>query len=240
MYKGMYIAMTGARLRSHEMDNVANNLANVSTPGYKRTSFSSRLYPLLDGRPAEPRAIYQDARAMAHFGEYGIDTSQGVIKNTGNSLDLAVNGEGFFVIQGGGGAFFYTRNGTFSRDRDGFLTTLKGQRVLDTANNPIRMQGNAVNITPDGTVYVDGNMAGRLKLVSLNNLQHVGDSLFSGSEIGPARGEVLQGSIEMSNVNPVRELVGVIMAMRQYEAARRVMQNFDQLAQKTITEIAKV
>jgi len=239
MYKGMYIAMTGARLRSHEMNNVANNLANVSTPGYKKTSFSSRLYPLLDGRPEEPRAIYHDARAMAYFGEYRIDISQGALKTTGNPLDLAVNREGFFVIESGGD-FLYTRNGTFSRDKDGFLTTFNGQKVLNTENRPIRIQGNNINIASDGTVHVDGNMAGRIKLVNLNNIQHVGNSLFSGDEVGPAAGEVLQGSIEMSNVNPIRETVGIIIALRQYEAARSIMQDFDQLARKTVSEIARI
>lgn len=239
MYKGMYIAMTGARLRSHEMDNVANNLANVSTPGHKRTSFSSRLYPLLEGRPEEPRAIYHNARAMAHFGEYRIDMSQGAVRTTGNPLDLAVNGEGFFVVESRGN-LFYTRNGTFSRDVNGFLTTLKGQRVLDTENMPIRIQGNDINISTNGTVYVDGSLAGRLKLVSIDNAQPIGDSLLSGNEIGPAMGQVLQGSIEMSNVNPVREMVGIILALRQYESARRVIQSFDQLAQRTVTEIARV
>lgn len=245
MYKGIYIAMTGAVLRSQELDSVANNLANVSTTGYKRTSFSARLYPLLEGiSQKRQEAVYPDARAMAYFGAYHIDTSEGTIKTTGNPLDLAVNGEGFFAVESKGN-IYYTRNGSFSMNKDGFLVTGSGQRVLDTANKPIRIAGenisiDKINIAPDGNIYVNGNALSKLKLVNLNNIQHVGNSLFSGNEAGASRGEILQGSIEMSNVNPIQEMVGIINALRQYETAQRVIKNLDDLSQRTVSEIAKV
>lgn len=239
MYKGIYIAMTGAVLRKQELDSVANNLANVSTAGYKRTSFSSRLYPLLEGVPQEQKAVYPNARAMAYYGKYHIDTSEGNIKTTGNPLDLAIKGDGFFAIEGKDKTY-YTRNGAFSMNKDGFLVTLSGQRVLDTANKPIRIEGKSVNITPDGNIYVNGNIAAKLKQVNLNNIEHTGGSLFSGNEAGASKGEIIQGSIEMSNVNPIREMVGIITALRQYETARKVMKSFEDISQKVVTEIAKV
>jgi flagellar basal-body rod protein FlgG len=239
MYKGIYIAMTGAVLRRQELDGVANNLANVSTTGYKRTSFSSRMYPLLEGISQEQKAVYPDARAMTYYGKYYIDTSNGNIKTTGNPLDLAISGEGFFAVESKGGTY-YTRNGVFTKSRDGFLVTANGHRVLDATNRPIRIDGEGINISPDGNIYVNGNIAGKLKLVNLNNIRHVGDSLFSGDEVGASKGEVLQGSLEMSNVNPIKEMVGIINALRQYETAQKVIKKFDDLSQRTVSEIAKV
>ncbi len=239
MYKGTYVAMSGAVLRSQELDNVANNLANASTAGYKRTTFSSQLYPLMAGNPQKQDSLYPDARAMSYIGAYHIDASEGDMKMTGNPLDLAIRGDGFFAVEGKGKTL-YTRNGSFSRDKDGFLVTAGGLKVLDTANSPVRAAGETVNISPDGNIYVNGTPAGKLKLVNINAIMHVGDSLFSGAEAGLAKGEILQGNIEMSNVNPVREMVGIISALREYEAAQKVIQNFNDLAQRTVSEIAKV
>ncbi|MBI3592684.1 MAG: flagellar hook basal-body protein [Nitrospirae bacterium] len=239
MYKGVYVVMTGAVLRSQELDNIANNLANASTPGYKRTTFSSALYPLLEGVQDKRDSIYPDARAMAYYGKYSIDASDGNIKSTGNPLDIAIRGDGFFAVEGKGRTY-YTRNGVFSMNREGFIVTGNGMRVLDANNKPIRIEGGNVTVAADGNIYSDGNAAGRLKLVRLNNIQHVGDSLFSGNESGASSGEVVQGVVEMSNVNPVREMVGIISALRQYETAQKVIQNFNDLSQRTVSEIAKV
>jgi flagellar basal-body rod protein FlgG len=239
MYKGIYVALSGAALRSNEMDSVANNIANVNTAGYKRTTFSSRLYPLLEGKTVNSKDfLYSDAKQMTDFGQYGIDKSPGNIKTTGNPLDLAVNGEGFFAVQAQNKTL-YTRNGSFTIDKEGYIATNDGRRVLDTANQTIRVQGNTINVASDGSVYVDGNNAGKLKVAALNNILHVSDSLFSGNETGAANGEVMQGAIEMSNVNPIREMVGVINALRLYESAMGAIKNFDELAQKAVSEIAR-
>jgi flagellar basal-body rod protein FlgG len=197
------------------------------------------MYPLLEGISQEQKAVYPDARAMTYYGKYYIDTSNGNIKTTGNPLDLAISGEGFFAIEDKG-KVHYTRNGAFTMNKDGFLVTANGYKVLDTTNRPIRIDGESINISPDGNIYVNGNIAGKLKLVKLNNIQHVGSSLFSGDEVGASKGEVLQGSLEMSNVNPIQEMVGIITALRQYETAQRVIKNFDDLSQRTVSEIAKV
>lgn len=239
MYKGSYIAMTGAVLRRQELDNVANNLANASTTGYKKTSFSSRLYPLMEGTSQSQSSLYPDARAMSYYGAYSIDTSEGNVKTTGNPLDVAIRGEGFLAVQAEG-EILYTRNGALSMDKEGFITTGNGMKVLDTNNRPIRIEGSSVTIHADGTVYADANQAGRLKLVALAGIQHAGNSLFSGNENGAAKAEVVQGSIEMSNVNPVSELVGLISALREYEAAQKIIQNFQDLSQKTVSELPRV
>ncbi len=242
MYKGIYVAMTGAMLRSQELDNVAQNMANANTAGYKRTSFSSRLYPLLEGVTDKQNTAYPDAKAMAYYGQSSIDTTDGIVKLTGNPLDLACKGDGFFAVQGVGNKIYYTRNGSFSRSKDGLLVDGTGQQVLNTANKPIRIDGSTIQVAADGTVYADGNNSGKIKLVKLDpsTVQHLGNSLFSGTEAGVSGGEILEGAIEMSNVNPIKEMVGIISALREFEVAQKVITNFDTLAEKTVTEIAKV
>ena len=235
MYKGTYIAMTGAVMRSQELDSVANNLANASTAGYKKTSFSSRLYPLLEGTSQRQDSIYPDARAMTYYGAYHIDTSEGNIRTTGNPLDLAVKGDGFFAVESKGKTY-YTRNGSFSMNKDGFMVTGSGQMVLDAANKPIRIAGKNIstaniNIASDGNIYINGNVLSKLKLVNLNNIQHVGDSLFSGNETGASKGEILQGSLEMSNVNVVEELANLIIAQRAYDLNSKAVQASDEMLQ---------
>ncbi len=242
MYKGIYVAMTGAMLRSQELDNVTQNMANSNTAGYKRTSFSSRLYPLLEGVSDKQNAAYPDAKAMAYFGQSSIDTTDGTVQLTQNPLDLALRGDGFFAVQGVGNKIYYTRNGSFSRSKDGLLVDGTGQQVLDTANKPITISGSTIQVAADGTVYADGNNSGKIKLVKLDpsTVQHLGNSLFSGTEAGASNGQILEGAIEMSNVNPIKEMVGIISALREFEVAQKVITNFDTLAEKTVTEIAKV
>lgn len=239
MYKGIYISMTGMSMREYELSSVSNNLANVNTTGYKRQAFASRLYPLLSGRPYEPNAVYQDARAQTYFGTQYIDTSQGALKQTHNPFDLAIQGDGFFSVRQGN-KILYTRAGSFTRDKENYLVTQTGLRVLDENNNPILIEGTKIEIGKDGSISVDGNPVGRIKLVRLNNLRHIGGSLYEGVEIGQANGQILQGWIEGSNVNPVSEMVSLIQAIRNFEFAQRVTLNFDQLAQRAVTDIARI
>lgn len=247
MYKGMYVAATGAVMRSHEMDNVANNLANVSTSGFKRSTFSSRYYPIQEGIAQQQVTVYPDARAMTYFGSARVDTSPGVMQTTGNDLDVMIQGDGYFSVENNGRTF-YTRNGSFGLDRNGFLVTGEGLKVLDRGNQPITIDPTEgrVTITPEGNVYLvnpqtqSNILVAELKVSRLNNPKHEGASLFSGNEVDAdiTTYEIVQGGIERSNVNPVRELIGMMEASRQYEMAQKVIQTFDDLAQRSVTDIA--
>jgi|UniRef100_A0A7C4EKS3 flagellar basal-body rod protein FlgG len=239
MYKGIYIAMTGMAMRANELDTISNNLANINTTGYKRQSFASRVYPLLTGRPADTKAIYQDARYQTYFGTQYIDLKQGVLRQTGAPLDLAIQDEGFFAVTKGNKTL-YTREGSFTRDKEGYLITQAGLKVLDENNSPITVEGEKVEIGRDGSIYVDGNLVTKIKLVKLNNISHVGQSLYEGTEGGQADAQVIQGWIESSNVNPVNELAQMIQAIRNFELAQRATMNFDQLAQRAVSEIARI
>ncbi|MCS7202872.1 MAG: flagellar basal-body rod protein FlgF [Thermodesulfovibrio sp.] len=239
MYKGIYITMSGMLIRENELASVSNNLANMNTTGYKRVSFASRLYPLLSGRPPEPRAIYQDSRTQTYFGTQYIELSQGNLRHTGNPLDLAIQGEGFFVVRVGD-RNLYTRAGSFSRDKENYLVTQGGLRVLDENNNPILIEGNKIEIGKDGSIFVDGSQITRLNLLKIDNIFHVGNSFYDGIIAGQATGQILQGWIESSNVNPMNELVQMIQAIRNFDLTQRVTKNFDELAQKAVSEIARL
>jgi flagellar basal-body rod protein FlgF len=242
MYKGIYTAITGSGLKMMELDNIANNLANISTNGFKRTSFSSRLYPLMEGLSQTDHATHPDARAMAYTGEFAIDSGQGTLQVTGNPLDTSINGEGFYVVDVNGEKNF-TRNGSFSVDKEGFLITSGGHKVLGTTDKPIKI-GKDIKSSPqiatDGSISVDGNTVGQLKIVKIKDVKYLSESLFTGKIAGTANGDIKQGSIERSNVNPMRELVGMITAEREFQSIQQVIRSFDQLTQRAITEIAKV
>ena len=242
MYKGIYVAMTGSSLKMTELDNVANNLANASTNGFKRTSFSSRLYPLMEGLSQDRSSVYPEARAMSSAGKYSIDSSQGMVQTTGSPLDVAINGEGFFVVEVKGETNF-TRNGSFSIDKDGSLITGSGYKVIGTDDKPISLgkgiKGSPV-IASDGSVSIEGNNVGRIKVVKVTDIQNLSESLYSGKNAGPARAEIRQGSLERSNVNPLRELVAMITAQREFQTIQQMIKTFDQLTSQAVTQIAKV
>jgi flagellar basal-body rod protein FlgG len=242
MYKGIYVAMTGSNLKMMELDNVANNLANVSTNGYKRTSFASRLYPLMEGLSQEQPSVHSGARAMAAIGKSSIDSSQGMVQTTGNPLDVAINGDGFFVVDVKGEKNF-TRNGAFGIDKDGFLVTSSGYKVIGTDDKAINLgKGTkaAPNIAYDGSITVEGNAVGKLKTVKVTDIQHISESLFSGKSGGSVQSDIRQGSLERSNVNPMREMVAMITAQREFQTLQQMIKSFDQLASQAITQIAKV
>lgn len=226
-------------MRESELSAVSNNLANMNTTGYKRVSFASRLYPLLSGRAPETLAVYPEAKAQTYFGTQYLDLSQGNLKNTANHLDIAIQGEGFFVVKVGN-RNLYTRDGSFSRDKENYLVTQTGLRVLDENNNPILIDGNKIEIGKDGSIFVDGNQVAKLNIVKINNPVHVGNSLYDGNMVGQATGQIIQGWIESSNVNPMSELVQMIQAARNFELTQRVTRTFDELAQRAVSEIARV
>jgi flagellar basal-body rod protein FlgF len=242
MDKGIYVAMTGAMLRMNDLDNIAANVANINTSGYKRTGFSSRLYPLMEGMSKPMNALYNDARSMTTMDKFTVDQSPGTLNNTGNPLDVSLSGEGFFAVEAKGQPA-YTRNGSFSIDRDSFLVTAGGYKVIGSDNKPIRITretNSKPEIGMDGTINLDGNAVGTLKLVKLTDVKSLSDSLYTGKVAGNSTADVIQGSVERSNVNPVRELAAMISAQREFQTLQQLIKTFDQLAQRTINDIAKI
>jgi flagellar basal-body rod protein FlgF len=235
------LAVQTQRVMQRRMETAANNLANVSTFGFK----ADALLTETDARrPARAADAPSDVRFVRDIG-LTRDMSQGSITRTGEPLDVAIEGDGFFTVQAKG-ATYYTRNGAFRLDSSGQLMTGAGDLVLNSGGAPIVFdpQGERPQIGADGSIRIAGAEVGRLGLVSFadqNALEKVGDNLFA-AEGAPTKefdGAVVQGAIEGSNVNPVLELTRIIEISRAYESAARIVRNGDDLRQRTIERLGR-
>lgn len=254
MINSLYTAATGMWAQQFKMDTVSNNIANVDTAGYKKvkSEFQDLIYSYSKNAGAAtaqnsttPTGIY-----VGHGVRLAATTkifTQGNVENTGNALDLAISGDGFFQIQLQDGRIAYTRDGQFKLDSQGRVVTANGL-LLSPA---ITIPPNAVSLTvsPDGIVSVelaDGTIQelGNITLVRFVNpagLKSIGDNLYlatnaSGEPIEGVGGQdgfgtILQGYVEKSNVDVVKEMVDMITAMRAYEFNSRSIMTADQMLQ---------
>ena len=235
MDRGIYIAVAGAVNQERLVETIANNLAGLGVPGFKRDIPVFSTY-----NPQRALGFPLRAVVFPDRGVSAVDLSQGVLERTGNPLDLAISGEGFFVIRTPEGRR-YTRMGNFVIARDGTLQTQEGYPV-EGVNGVIRLTGGSPSISGDGTVSVDGEEVGRIKIVTFDDpmaLKKVGKGLFALSRQGvrerPATGAgVMAGYLERSNVDPVKEMVSMIAAMRAYETHLKLIQGFSDIADRTI------
>jgi flagellar basal-body rod protein FlgF len=218
-------------------DQIANDLANSSTPGYKSDrSVQQSFGDLLLANSSTGQPIGSLGLGTAIVAER-TDLSQAPLRETGQPLDLALEGEGFFAVQTAAGTR-YTRNGQFQLDGAGRLVNQSDLPVLDSNGKPITI-GNAakdVTIGPDGTITAGGRTVARLNVVSLTAPVKEGDTLFSGNPgAAPATTAVRQGSVEGSGVNPARAMVDMLVSFRAYEAQQRVVHAIDETLQKGIS-----
>ncbi len=252
----IYPVLSGALAQEKRLELITNNLANVSTGGFKKdVAVFEGLTPLLTnaaGTAIQPLSHLLGADAT--FGllkQVSTDYSAGPIQVTDEPLDIAIQGEGFFAVQSPEGVR-YTRNGHFTLDANGQLVTTAGLPVLGSGG-PITLPPGIVSINSNGNISVRGVEAGAtvtevdvLALYTVSNpkqLRKVGGSLFevvSGTAVPSTEGRVRQGALEGSNVNPVEEMVAMIEVMRLYEAAQKAMQTADDIAGKAANEIGRL
>jgi flagellar basal-body rod protein FlgF len=237
MERGLYIAASGMLAELVRQDQLANDLANASTPGYKadraaQASFGDlMLESSATGQPIGPLGL------GVHIAELKTDLSQGPMQQTGEPLDVALAGPGFLAVQTAQGTR-YTRDGQLTVDAKGTLTTATGDPVLDTQGQPISVAGHATDLTiaPDGTITAGGKTLGTIGIVSLTNPAKQGDTLFTGTPgAAPAGTTVQQGSLEGSDTNPARVMVDMIVSLRAYEASQRVIHSIDETLQRGIS-----
>jgi flagellar basal-body rod protein FlgF len=235
------LAVQTQRVLQRRMEAASNNMANVSTSGFK----AEGLVTEVDARrPARSQGLPSDIRFVRDVG-MSRDFSQGAITKTGEPLDVALEGEGFFTVQGKDGTR-YTRDGAFTLDAGGQLVTQNGDPVLNSGGAPIVFdpQGERPQIDADGAIRVAGAEVGRLGVVAFANpaaLEQTGDNLWSarGQASTTFEGKVVQGALEGSNVNPVAQLTDIIEISRAYEAAARIVKNGDDLRQRTLERLAR-
>jgi len=255
MNQALWIAKTGLDAQQTRMEVVSNNIANVNTTGFKRERavFEDLLYQNISQVGASST---QDTQLPSGFsigtGVRVVATeklhSQGNLTNTGNPLDMAVQGKGFFQVLMPDGSLAYTRDGSFQVNQDGQLVTSSGYQVQPAITVPEGAQ--SVTVGSDGTISVllPGSTAatqvGSLQLTAFINpagLQAIGQNLLleSGSSGAPQTGTpglnglgtLLQGSVESSNVNIAEELVNMIETQRAYEMNSKAIQSADQMLQ---------
>lgn len=225
------------------MDVIANNIANVSTPGYKRESvrfeqYLQRVTPAEGERSGQTLSFVRDAGVTR-------DLSGGRLEQTGAPFDIAINGSGFFVVQTSAGER-YTRNGHFTLNADGTLVTETGDPVLgDGGPISITADDGDVSIGADGTVSGSQGQIGKLRVVDFANpraLVKQGDSLYSATATAnPATNASLsQGMLESSNVQPVIEIARMIEVMRAYEATSSLEQSSSDMKRQAIQKLGTV
>lgn len=229
MNSGYYAACAGLRAQSQALELVANNLANLSTTGYRgqQPTFSS----LLAGAPAA--GISPLNHAINDFnvlGETRIDQSAGNLEQTGNPLDLAIEGGGFFVVRTPAG-LRYTRNGSLQLSAKGQLTTRAGDPVLGD-QGPIIVPSGTASISADGTLSVNGAVVDKLRLVEFapgSSPVSEGASYYSAPGVAPhpaTASDIRQGMLESANVNAVMATVGMIAVQRHFEMLQGAMSAF--------------
>jgi flagellar basal-body rod protein FlgF len=244
MDSGYYAATAGLAAQAQALELVANNLANLSTTGYRgqQTTFRS----LLAGSSAV--SINPLNVAINNFGVLSgsrLDLRQGSPVSTGNPLDVAIGGSGFFTVQSPQGVF-YTRDGSFHLTSTGQLVTTQGNAVLGEQGPVIVPNGN-VAISSDGTISVDGNVVDKLRLAEFppgTNFTALGNATYAvpeGSALVAADSSVRQGMLEGSNVTPMEGVVQLIAVQRNSEMMSRALSALDgELNQVAVQDLPKV
>lgn len=219
-------------------DQLANDLANANTPGYKADrSTQSSFGDLLLQNSATGQQIGSLGLGVG-ISQTTVDLTQGVLTQTGENLDVALQGPGFLSVQTPTGTA-YTRDGQLAVDAQGTLTTATGYPVLDTNGKPVSVAGHASDFTvaPDGTITAGGATIGKLAIVSLSNPAKQGDTLFTGTPgAAPAGTTLVQGSLENSSTNPARVMVDMITSLRAYESSQKVIHSIDETLSRGIDQ----
>lgn len=242
MDNSLMLAMQAQRVLQRRMDVAANNLANVATTGFKADAL---VLELDDTTAAHADADPRDIRFVRDIGLMR-DMRQGEIAMTGNAFDVAIEGQGFFSVQGPGGETLYTRDGAFSMNGSGQLVTTDGRPVLSSGGGPIVFdpQGETPSIGRDGSISIAGAEVGRIAVTNFANptaMQKVGDNLWSadGQAQAPFEGIVAQGALEGSNVRPVIELTRLIEISRAYQSAAKIVSGADELRQRAVERLGR-
>ncbi|HYH02423.1 MAG TPA: flagellar basal-body rod protein FlgF [Bacillota bacterium] len=239
MIRGIYTAATGMVAEMNRLNIVANNLANVNATGFKsdQTTLSSFESLLLNA---------YDKSGVTPVGTLGLgvqinpaytDFSNGALTVTGSKTDLAIEGDALFSIEAPGGTR-YTRAGNFTRDQDNFLVTQEGYKLLGE-KGPIQVAGD-FQITTSGEVTQGGQVIDRLQLVATGGMQKEGETLYTAEDAQPAGNyQVIQGSLEQSNVNAIRQMIEMINLSRSYETNQKALTAHDETLGKVVNELTR-
>ncbi|WP_182199844.1 flagellar hook-basal body protein [Paraliobacillus salinarum] len=274
MLRGYYTAASGMMTQQRRQDTLSNNIANAQTPGYKQDQAAVRAFPELLIQRMESKKIptvtggfnvpnHQTIGSIntgVYVQETIADFEQGSLRETGLTTDMALingtipdeTGGLFFTVQNNDGDVRYTRNGNFTVDGEGFLTTSNGLYVLDEAGNPIETDGQTFNVTDDGVIQVGGQAIpiGVAYSPNVNDLVKDGEGLFALDEAGQAIGNarenqnvtfnVQQKFLETSNVDTIQTMTDMMQAYRMFETNQKVLQAYDKSMDKAVNQIGRL
>jgi flagellar basal-body rod protein FlgF len=254
MIKGLYAAASAMLAGLTRQNMITHNLANVDTPGFREIllSLDDFMNTNVSSRPD-----FNATQQPISLGQLGLgvqtspeitDYQQGALQQTGELLDFAVQGDGFFHVRTPAGDR-YTRDGRFTRDTAGNLVTVDGYFVLDNNGQPLTVPEGQIAASGDGTLFNDaGQVVGQLGLASFANPQTeltrdgAQGNLFiaAGAPTGTTTGTVAQGYLEAANINPAQLMTQMVAVNRAYEAAQRMVQVQDELLGRAISTISRL
>jgi flagellar basal-body rod protein FlgF len=243
MENALLISLSRQMTLRRALDVTANNLANMSTAGFKLER------PMLSAHEAERPARAADGGAIHFVRDWGYarDFTQGQLAPTERPLDVALDGEGFFTVRAGDGETRYTRDGRFTIDAVGQLATAAGHSVLDENGQPITMPADGAPpvIDETGAILAGGGAVARLGVVRFDEqaaLEKAGDGTYRSDEAAqPADdAQVRQGYVEDSNVNPIEEITRLIEVTRAYESVTRMLSSDEDLKRRAIDKLSAV
>jgi flagellar basal-body rod protein FlgF len=226
MERGLYIAASGMLAEQVRQNQIANDLANASTPGYKADRSSQRSFS---------EVLLHNTATGEDIGPLGsgvtiartvTDLDPASVRDTGEPLDFAIEGTGFFAVRTQQGVR-YTRNGQFMRSAQGTLTDALGNDVLGQNGSPL-------------TVRADGTVAPNPGVFNVPNARKIGDSLFQGAATGGATGTVRAGALEASGTDPARAMIDMITSERSYEAGQKAIRTIDETLQKAVSSVPSI
>ena len=259
MLKNIYGPLSGAKGQEQLLEIIANNLANTNTPAYKEDQITFKAMGSNPwdaySSPLPPAPFKTDMSALfpLHGNEFGyaavsnisVSHVQGPLKQTANPLDMALEGDGFFVVQTPFGERL-TRSGDFSLTPEGTLVNKSGALVMGQQGPVTGLSEGQLRVLPTGEVYAGESLVEKLKVVSVPQkeaLQRLGDNLFiydgDPQALTPSTARVAQGVLESSNVNPMRNLTNMIIAHRNYEALQKVVKAHDETMQLGATKVGE-
>lgn len=239
-----YVSLSRQSGLMKELSIIANNMANANTAGFKREGaiFAEYIAAAQNG-PGAPNL--QESLSMGQMAAHASNFSAGEMRNTGGSLDVALQGDGFFLVDVNGQTAL-TRAGHFMTDPDGRLITPDGNAVLDAAQGEIQIPAEAgsLKISKEGVISADGVEISQLGVVTApeNGLSRIGgNNWLSAQGFEPVvQPDVLQGFLEDSNVQPVSEIARMIEVQRLYDAGQKLLEMEDERIRQTITTIRQM
>ncbi len=240
MLRGIYGNSASMQIMQNKMDVLANNLANSTTAGFKKKNVF--LQQLISAEQAVERNKIPVMLTKEKIATY-TDPSNGKLKTTGNPLDVAIQGDGFFEVQTENGTAF-TRNGEFKISNNGILVNSEGYPIVGEGG-PIEVNGSSIEINSEGMIIIDGKMVNKLSLkqINMNHASSEANGLYftdEANDIDNGKFSIVQGSIELSNVDIVKEMVNMIATQRHYDINSKVIKAQDDTLNKSVNQVGRV